>query len=181
MGGRRPPSVEMEWVISGVGMERERQNLTRAPAHPRTTAASLARGAPAERLCCVTEMASGAPRTAESLHVHHCGSIRRENASHDDFHLSPLHSEQSTSPAWNGLCTFEGMRLDFTTPPGQRAMPGLRAGHTHCRYTGISPKAQVAQPRGPTEEASRTATITDRCRNCFDAAVGNCSTKCNEV
>lgn len=65
----------------------------RAPAHPRTTAVSLAHGAPAERTCCVTETASGAPRSTASLHIHRCGSIRRENASHDHFHLSPLHSE----------------------------------------------------------------------------------------
>lgn len=54
----------------------------RSSAHLRTTAVSLARGAPAERICCVTETASGAPRTTASLHVHRCGSIRRENASH---------------------------------------------------------------------------------------------------
>lgn len=42
--------------------------------------------APAERTC---RVASRAPRTAVSLYIHRCGSIRRENASHDHFHLSP--------------------------------------------------------------------------------------------
>lgn len=156
----------------------------KAPAQPRTTAVSLARGAPAERTCCVTEMAPGAPRTAASLHVHHCGPIRRENASHDHFHLSPLHSEESTLPAWSHICAFHVTRLNFTgllhptKPTGcDRSWSRWIVG---TRIAGLwafqpSPSCTAARPDRPypTKSSSRSATIADSCRNWLVAAVGN--------
>lgn len=158
----------------------------RAPAQPRTTAVGLARGAPAERTCCVTEMASGAPRTAAALHIHHCGSIRRENASHDHFHLSPLHSEESTLPAWSTLCTFDVTRLNFTAnfhptrPTGcdrfwSSWIVGTCIAGIWPFHPSPSPSRTAARPDRPrpTEDASGSAIIADSCRNWLNAAVGN--------
>lgn len=162
MAGRRRSTCgrEVEWAISDLGMEWKETSLTeRAPAHPRTTAVSLSRGAPAERTCCVTSQrclwstSHGSASTCTPLWVYQT----RERVSRS-FPFKPPARWMVHIAGMELYLRFRwhkaGLQPASPSPAGRQVATGLGASGWWAYVLwcmGTSTQAQVAQPRGPTD------------------------------